>query len=92
MNLQLRFFSNLLSVMNRRQRDQELRLSVAETATRNITMRLEYVEDENQMLRVALAELAPLVQSAEPWLMVTQAQKWAIEVAKGVAREEGKQL
>jgi hypothetical protein len=87
MNLQLRFFSHLLSVMNRRQRDQEFRLSVAETAARNITMRLEYVEDENQMLRAALAELWPLVRSAPEY--ATPAQLWAIEVAKGVAREEG---
>ena len=88
MNLTMRFFSHLLSVMNKRQRDQELRLSVAETATQNITLRLEYIEEENQMMRIALAELAPLVQSAEPWLMVTDAQRWAIAVARDIARQD----
>jgi hypothetical protein len=89
MTAQLRFFSHLLSVLTRRHREHELRLSVAETAAQNITLRLEYIEDENQMMRIALAELAPLVQTAEPWLMVTDAQRWAIAVARDIARQDG---
>jgi NADH:ubiquinone oxidoreductase subunit E len=86
MNLQLRFLSNLLSVLNRRQREHAFRLSVAETATQNITMRLEYVEDENQMLRAALVELSPIVQTAKEY--ATPAQLWAIAVARDMARLE----
>jgi hypothetical protein len=83
MNLQLRFFSHLLSVMNRRQRDHAFRLSVAETATQNIADRLDYMEGEYARVYCALAELYPLVQSAKEY--ATPGQLWAISVAKEAA-------
>jgi flagellar biosynthesis chaperone FliJ len=80
---QLRFLSNLLSVLNRKQRDHAFRLSVAETATQNIADRLDYMEGEYARVCSALAELYPLVKSAREY--ATPNQLWAISVAKEAA-------
>jgi hypothetical protein len=69
-----------VAVLTKRQRDQEFRLSVAETATLNITMRLEYFEAENERLTAIIAELLPMAEGAD--IYATPAQKWALQAAR----------
>jgi hypothetical protein len=85
---ELTLLSRLLGILSRWQREQELRLSVSETALHNITMRLEYAERENLLFRAALVELWPLVRSAPEY--ATPPQLWAIEVAREQAKLEGR--